>query len=121
MAATGLSPNPDEYRTRLADQSDDQIDAWASELMRDVAKRRGVIRVLTDLRKAARLSESDIERVFASGNGPTATVGRDAQGHQMIPAIALYALVPGIRAQAKDGRHRLIDYLVENFHELVYV
>jgi hypothetical protein len=121
VAATGLSADPKEYRQRLAEQSDEQIDAWASELMRDVAKRRGVIRVLTDLRKAAKLSESDIERVFASGDGPLASVGRDAQGRQMVPAVALYALVPGIRAQAIDGRQRLIDYLVENFDELVYV
>jgi len=121
VAATGLSADPKEYRKRLGDQTDEQIDAWASELMRDVAKRRGVIRVLTDFRKAARLTEADIERVFASGDGPVAAVGRDAEGRQMIPAIALYALVPGIRVQAKDGRQRLIDYLVENFHELVYV
>jgi hypothetical protein len=121
VAATGLSADPKEYRKRLAEQSDQQIDAWAAELMRDVAKRRGVIRVLADFRKAAKLNERDIERVFASGDGPTAIVGRDSQGRQMIPAIALYALVPGIRAQAKDGRKRLIDYLVENFDELVYV
>jgi hypothetical protein len=121
VAATGLSADPEEYRTRLAEQSDEQIDTWAAELMRDVAKRRGVIRVLSDLRTAARLSESDIERVFASGNGPMASVGRDAQGRQMIPAVALYPLVPGIRAETGDGRQRLIDYLVENFHELVYV
>ena len=121
MAATGLSADPKEYRQRLAEQSDDQIDAWAAELMRDVAKRRGVIRVLTDLRKAAKLSEADIERVFASGDGPLAAVGRDGQGRQMIPAVALFSLVPGIRAQATDGRQRLIDYLVENFDELVYV
>lgn len=121
MAATGLSADPKEYRQRLAEQSDDQIDAWAAELMRDVAKRRGVIRVLADFRKAAKLSEADIEQVFASGNGPLATVGRDAQGRQMVPAVALYTLVPGIRALATDGRERLIDYLVENFDELVYV
>jgi hypothetical protein len=121
VAATGLSADPKEYRRRLRDQSDAQIDAWAAEMMRDVAKRRGVIRVLTDLRKAAKLTERDIERVFASGSGPSATIGRDAQGRQMIPAIALYALVPGIRAEAKDGRQRLINYLVENFDELVYV
>ena len=36
---------------RLADQSDEQIDAWAAELMRDVAKRRGPLRVLADLRR----------------------------------------------------------------------
>jgi hypothetical protein len=121
VAGTGLSTDPKEYRRRLAEQSDDQIDAWAAEMMRDVAKRRGVLRVLTDLRKAAHLSEADIERVFASGNGPMATLGRDAQGRQMIPAVALYALVPGIRRETANGRERLIDYLVENFHELVYV
>jgi hypothetical protein len=121
VAATGLSADPIEYRNRLADQSDEQIDAWAAELMRDVAKRRGVIRVLEDFRRAARLDERGIEQVFASGSGPTAVVGRDAQGRQMIPAVALHALVPGVRARAKDGRRRLIDYLVENFDELVYV
>lgn len=121
MASTGLSADPKEYRARLAEQSDEQIDLWAQEMMRDVAKRRGVIRVLEDLRRAAKMNERDIERAFASGDGPPAVIGRDAQGRQMMPAIALFALVPGIRAQAEDGRERLIDYLVENFHELVYV
>jgi len=121
VAATGLSANPKEYRARLTEQSDEQIDLWAQEMMRDVAKRRGVIRVLTDFRRAARLGERDIERVFASGGGPPAVIGRDAQGRQMMPAVTLFALVPGIRTDAADGRQRLIDYLVENFDELVYV
>ena len=121
MPATGLSADPKEYRRRLAEQSDEQIDLWAQEMMRDVAKRRGVLRVLEDLRHAARMSDTDIERAFASGGGPPAVIGRDAQGRQMMPAIALYALGPGIRAEAADGRQRLIDYLVENFDELVYV
>jgi hypothetical protein len=30
-------------------------------------------------------------------------------------------LVPGIRSQVQDGRERLIEYLVANFNELVYV
>jgi hypothetical protein len=30
-------------------------------------------------------------------------------------------LVPGIRSQVPDGRQRLIEYLVANFGELVYV
>jgi hypothetical protein len=121
VPSTGLSPDPKAYRARLADQSDEQIDLWAQEMMRDVAKRRGVLRVLEDLRHAAHLSDGDIERAFASGGGPSAVIGRDAQGRQMMPAITLYALVPGIRAEAADGRQRLIDYLVENFDELVYV
>jgi hypothetical protein len=121
VVATGLSADPTEYRARLTEQSDEQIDLWAQEMMRDVAKRRGVIRVLDDLRRAAKLTDRDIERVFASGGGPPAVIGRDAQGRQMMPAVTMFALVPGIRAEAADGRERLIDYLVENFHELVYV
>ena len=121
MATTGLSADPTEYRARLEDQSDDQIDAWAAELMRDVAIRRGVIQVVDDFRRAAGLGENEFERVFASGGGPPATIGRDGGGHLMVPAITLWALVPGIRSQVRDGRARLIEYLVSNFDELVYV
>ncbi len=121
MGATGLSADTTEYRARLAEQSDDQIDAWASEMMRDVSVRRGVVRVIDDFRAAARLSERDFERVFAAGGGPPAMIGRDAQGRLMVPAIALWALVPGIRAEVPDGRERLVEYLVATFDELVYV
>lgn len=121
MATTGLSADLNEYRARLAEQSDDQIDAWAAELMRDVAIRRGVIKVVADFRRAAALDEAGFERVFASGGGPPAMVGRDREGRLMVPAITLFALVPGIRSQVADGRDRLIEYLVANFGELVYV
>jgi len=117
----GLSADPKEYRKRLAQQSDEQIDAWVSELMRDVAIRRGVIRVIEDFRRTAKLGEPEFERVFASGGGPPAVVGRDREGHMMVPAITLFALVPGIRSQVPDGRARLIEYLVANFGEIVYV
>ena len=121
MPATGLSADPAKYRARLAGQSDDQIDAWAAEMMRDVAIRRGVIRVIEDFRKSAHLGEAEFERVFASGGGPPAVVGRDSRGRLMLPAVTLFALVPGIRSQVADGRARLIEYLVANFAELVYV
>jgi len=121
VATTGLSADPTEYRERLGEQSDDQLDAWAAELMRDVAIRRGVRKVVADFRAAARLDEASFERVFASGGGPPAVVGRDADGHLMVPAISLFALVPGIRSQVGDARDRLIEYLVANFNELVYV
>ena len=121
MTTAGLSADPIEYRARLVEQSDDQIDAWAAEMMRDVAIRRGVIKVVADFRRAARLDEGGFERVFASGGGPPAAIGRDAQGRLMVPAITLYTLVPGIRSQVADGRDRLIEYLVANFDELVYV
>ena len=121
MGATGLSADTNEYRARLADQPDAQIDSWAAEMMRDTAIRRGVTRVVEDFRRAAGLTEQEFERVFASGGGPPATIGRDARGHLMVPAVALWALVPGIRSQVPDGRARLIEYLVASFHELVYV
>jgi hypothetical protein len=121
LAATGLSADPTEYRARLADQEDGQLDIWAAELMRDVAKRRGVLRVLADVGRATGLADREIERAFASGGGAPAIAGRDAQGQLMIPAVALHHLVPGIRAVDPEGRQRLIDYLVENFDELVYV
>jgi hypothetical protein len=121
VADTGLSADPKEYRRRLADQSDEQIDAWAAELMRDVVIRRGVVKVIEDFRAAAGLSEPEFERVFASGGGPPAVVGRDRRGKLIVPAITLFALVPGIRSQVADGRSRLIEYLVKNFDELVYV
>lgn len=121
MTVTGLSANPEEYRARLAEQPDGQIDAWAAELMRDVAIRRGVVRVVEDVLRAFGLREEEFERVFASGGGPPATIGRDPSGRLVVPAIALHVLVPGLRATVPDARERLIDYLVANFEELVYV
>jgi hypothetical protein len=118
---TGLAANPAEYRARLSEQDDAQIDAWAGELMRDMAIRRGVLRVLADFRTAARIDDRSLERVYAAGGGPPAILGRDAQGRVMVPAVTLYCLVAGIRRETPDGRDRLIDYLVENFEELVYV
>jgi hypothetical protein len=121
VGATGLSTNPNEYRERLGEQTDEQIDAWASELMRDVAIRRGVVTVIRDYLHATGLSELEFERVFASGGGPPAVVGRDAQGRLMVPAVTLWALVPGTRAMLPDGRQRLIEYLVGSFEEFVFV
>jgi hypothetical protein len=121
VGSTGLSPDADEYRSRLAGQEDAQIDAWVSELMRDVVIRRGIVKVVADFRKAARLSEPEFERVFASGGGPPAAVGHDAQGRLVVPTVSLWVLVPGLRSQVPDARQRLIEYLVANFSELVYV
>lgn len=121
MGATGLAANAAEYRERLDEQEDAQIDAWASELMRDIAIRHGVVQVLANFRTAAGIDDRALERVFAAGGGPPATLGRDAQGRVMIPAIALHCLVAGIRREMPDGRHRLIEYLVGNFEDLVYV
>lgn len=121
MAATGLSADPTEYRKRLAEQPDAQIDTWAQELLRDVAKRRGIVRVVEEFRRAAVLGEAEFEHVFASGGGAPSTAGRDGTGRLLVPTISLYALVPGLRKRAADARIRLIDFLAAHFDEVVYV
>jgi hypothetical protein len=121
VSGTGLSANPKEYRDRLGEQPDDQIDTWVSELMRDVVKRRGIVKVVDDFRSAARLSEAEFERAFAFGGGAPRTLGRDVRGRMIVPTVSLWALVPGVRALVADSRDRLIEYLVANFDELVYV
>ena len=121
MSGTGLSANPKEYRARLADQPDDQIDRWVAELMRDVVKRRGIVKVVADFRASTQLGEAEFERVFAFGGGAPRTLGRDRDGHVIVPTISLWALVPGLRGLIADSRARLIEYLVANYEELVYV
>lgn len=121
MSATGLSANAKEYRARLDGQSDEAIDAWAAELMRDLSIRLGVRRVLGDFMKASGLNERELERCFAVGGGAPATFGRTAEGQVMLPAISLHHLVPGVRRETPDGRRRLTDYLVDNFHEIVFL
>ena len=121
MSSTGLSADPKEYRTRLGEQDDDQIDRWVAELMRDVVIRRGIVKVVADFRTSAKLSEAEFERVFAFGGGAPKTIGHDREGHLIVPTISLWALVPGLRGLIKDSRDRLIEYLVANFDELVYV
>jgi hypothetical protein len=119
--ATGLAPDQVEYRRRLEAQPDEQLDAWATELMRDASIRVGVRHVIEDFLRAARMDEAGFERVFAAGGGAPATLGRTADGQIMVPAIELWCLVPGVRRETPDGRERIIEYLVENFDEIVYI
>jgi hypothetical protein len=121
VGATGLAANPKEYRERLREQEDPQLDAWASELMRDIARRRGVVKVLSDFKKAAKVDDQALERIYAAGGGAPATFGRDTKGDPIVPAVMLWALIPGIRRESPDGRERIVEYLVENFEDLVYV
>jgi len=121
LTATGLSANPQEYRERLDEQSDEQIDAWAAELMRDVSIRRGVREVLHGFRRAMGVDDNGLKRLYTTGGGPIAAVGKTDAGEMMVPAISLYYFVRGARSQMTDARDRLISYLVESFHEIVYI
>ena len=121
MSATGLSADPVEYQRRLQEQSDEQIDAWATELMRDMSIRQGVLPVLAEFRHATHLDDTALRRLFTAGGGAPATIGHTADGQLMVPAISLRYLVPGLRRSLPDARDRLIAYLVGSFEELVYI
>ena len=120
MGATGLARTPAEYRGRLLEQPDEQLDAWAAEAMRDISIRRGVLAVLHDVRTASGLDDRELEKAFAAGGGPPAVVGHDDAGRLMVPAATLHCFVKGFRAIVPDAREKLVEYLVENFEELVY-
>ena len=122
MPTAGLSADPVEYRSRLGMQAEDQLDAWMIELMRDMSIRRGVRDVIGDFRKATGVDDQMVGRIFAAGGGPPAAVGHSADGELMVPAISLHYLVKGTRALMPDAaRERLTRYLVDNFHEIVYI
>ena len=120
MSSAGLSEDPKEYRSRLNEQSDEQIDAWTIELMRDVSIREGVLDVLEAFRKATGLGDSGIERAFTAGGGAPSTIGHTADGQLMVPAISLHHLVPGLRSQSETARDQEIDFLVGGFDQLVF-
>lgn len=121
MTATGLSASAQEYRQRLEDQPEEQIDAWAAELMRDVSIRRGVRDVLAELKHALGTDDAGLRRLFTAGGGPAAAVGQTDRGELMVPAISLHYFTTGARAVLPDARNRLIEYLVASFHEIVYI
>jgi hypothetical protein len=121
VSSAGLSEDPKEYRHRLGEQSDEQLDAWMIELMRDISIRKGVLTVLHEYREATGLDEQGIERVFTAGGGAPATIGRTADGQLMVPAISLHYLAPGLRTQSKQAHDQIIDFLVAGFEEVVYI
>jgi hypothetical protein len=121
VSATGLSADPAEYQRRLQEQSDEQIDSWATELMRDMSIRRGVLSVLEEFQHATHLDDRGVREVFTAGGGAPAVIGQTAEGQLMVPAISLRHLVPGLRRRHPAARDELIGYLVGSFEELVYI
>lgn len=121
MTATGLSANPQQYRERLDEQPDDRIDSWAAEFMRDTSIRVGVRQVIKELKHSFGTDDAGLRRIYAAGGGPAAAIGTTENGELMVPAISLYYFVSGAHAVLDDARSRLIDYLVDNFEEIVYI
>ena len=122
MVATGLSESPQAYRVKLLEQSDSQIDAWATGSLRDMAKRKGIVAVIREFSHSTHLDEDGLAGAYTLGGGPAATMGRDAEGRLLLPAVSLWCLVPGLRTvDPKGSRERLIAFLVATFEEVVYI
>ncbi len=121
MSSAGLAADPEEYRSRLEEQHEEQLDAWMVELMRDMSIRRGVLPVLDAYRKATKLDDAGVERTFTAGGGAPAIIGRTADGQLMVPAISLRHLVPGLRSRSDSAHAEIVDFLVDGFHEVVYI
>ncbi len=122
MGATGLSTDANEYRSRLDGQEDTQIDAWVSELMRDVVIRRGIVKVVDDFRRSARLSEPRIRTGVRFRRRPARLARprrRRTPGRPRPSRCGRSS--PGSARRCRTRRQRLIEYLVANFNELVYV
>ena len=121
MSSAGLAEDPKEYRRRLEEQSEEQLDAWIAELMRDMSIRHGVLPVLEAFRAATGLDDRGVERIFTAGGGAPSTMGHTADGQLMVPAISLRYLVPGLRARSETARAQIVDFLVAGFEEVVYI
>jgi hypothetical protein len=121
LPTAGLSADAAEYRSRLVMQPEEQLDAWMIELMRDMSIRRGVLTVLAHLRTATGLDDRGIERVFTAGGGAPGIIGHTADGQLMVPALSLHHIVPGLRATSPGAHDQIVDFLVDGFHEVVYI
>lgn len=121
MSSAGLSADPREYRSRLDEQPDKQLDAWMIELMRDLSIRPGVLSALAAFQDTTGLDDAGVERAFTAGGGAPATIGRTSDGQLMVPAISLHFLVPGLRARSDQARAQIIDFLVAGFEHVVYI
>ena len=122
MVGTGLSETPAAYRAKLLTQDDAQIDAWVAGSLRDIAKRKGVVQAIHEFGKASGLDEDGLAGTFTAGGGAAATMGRDDENRLIFPAVALWALVPGIHTvDPARGKDRLINFLVATFEEVVYI
>ena len=93
MVGTGLSETPAAYRTKLVAQDDAQLDAWVAGSLRDIAKRRGVVKSVHELSKATGLDDDALAGAFTLGGG-AAAAAPDAALEAELPPAALPADLP---------------------------
>jgi hypothetical protein len=117
VTASGLSADPKQYRTRLGSSPTTSstpgrgaLATWSSGEDRagDASTSFGDPAVRAWFRTGVRFG---VERRRPWG---------DHDGNPTAPAVYLWAVVPA-GAQVPDARDRIVEYLVENFHDFVYV
>lgn len=109
------------YREMVSAQSDQQIDAWASDLFIDFAKRMGVGTAIVAFSTAAGIDARGFQRAFLVGGGPDHVVGIDTAGSLSAPIFELPKAVTGLRRIDPEARARLVDFLVTNREVMSYV
>jgi hypothetical protein len=108
------------YREMVNEQSDAQLDTWASDLFIDFAKRRGVGTAIAAFCRASALDSRGFQRAFLVGGGPDHVVGIDTAGELAAPIFELPRAVAGLRSIDPDARKRLIEFLVDHREVMSY-
>lgn len=108
------------YREMVTAQSDEQVDAWASDLLMDFAKRLGVGTAIAAFCEVAGLDARGFQRAFLVGGGPDRVIGIDTAGSLAAPIFELPKAVKGLRRIDPDARRRLVDFLVAHREVMSY-
>lgn len=101
-----------DYRTMVAQQTDAQLDHWASDLFVDFAKRRGVGTAIAAFCRVTGVDERGFQRLFLVGGGPDHVVGIDTAGSLAAPIFELPRAITGLRRVDPGARAKLVDFLV---------
>jgi hypothetical protein len=109
------------YRTMVAAQDAQQIDAWAADLFMDFAKRMGVGTAIAAFCKATGLDERGFQRAFLVGGGADHVVGIDTAGDLAAPIFELPKAIAGLRRIDPMAQQKLVDFLVANREVMSYV
>ncbi len=108
------------YREMVSAQSDEQIDAWASDLFVDFAKRMGVGNAIASFCAVAGLDSRGFQRAFMVGGGPDHVIGIDTGGQVAAPIFELPRAIAGLRRIDPGARGKLVAFLVGNREVMSY-
>lgn len=108
------------YREMVEEQEDDQVDAWAADLLVDFAKRLGVGEAIAAFSAAAGLDARGFQRAFLVGGGPDHVVGIDTAGALAAPIFELPKAIAGLRRIDPEARQSLVRFLVQHREVMSY-